>query len=79
MDVLLLEYARRRNRSDIQSKIKARADTLKKTEPRDTNRSWLLLYQAWNENDLRSNGQTFLAHLKRKGFSFIKPWQPQTM
>lgn len=75
--VLLLLYAQQNGITDIEDKIRARADGLSGMEAREKDRYWLLIYQVWCENKLQSEGQPFLAKLKKAGFSFgPSPKQP---
>ena len=76
--VLLLEYARRNRESEIQERIRERADRLRGTEDRDKDRYWLLIYQLWSDTDLKKENQLFLADLKLKGFNFLKPLSAPT-
>ena len=69
--VLLLEYARRKNLSGLEGKVRARADLLKGAEPRDKDRYWPLIYDVWTPQDLRYEGQGFLEEMKRKGVCFL--------
>ena len=70
--VLLLEYAKRNSMISLEDKIRVRADKLKGGEPRDKDRYWLLIYQVWNAQELRSEGQAFLAELKGKAQGFLR-------
>jgi hypothetical protein len=70
--VLLWEYAERYELLDVQRTVRAKADELKTDDRRDADLFWLLIYQVWSAQDLRGNGQCFLADLKDAGFSFVQ-------
>lgn len=70
--VLLLEYGKLRRMTSLIRKIRRRANRLRGAEMRDKDRYWLLIYQVWSASVLASEGQTFLAELKRKGMEFIR-------
>lgn len=71
-NVLLLEYAKVRNRPKVKSAINKRAkDLLKTDDAREKDKHWLLLYQVWSKKELEGNGQGFLAMLKSKDFQFF--------
>lgn len=70
--VMLWEYAERYELLDVQSAVRSKADELKNSDRRDADMFWLLIYQVWSVQDLRGNGQGFLADLKDAGFSFIR-------
>jgi|SRR5690625_2293755 len=70
-NVMLLEYAKLRDRRKIKSAIVQRAIKLKGAVKRDIDKQWLLIYQVWSENELKGNGQCFLAGLKKSGFQFF--------
>jgi hypothetical protein len=80
--VLLREYVQLKSIHDIISMIDARATELKLTgDKNEVDRQWLLVYQCWTPDELRGNGQTFLAELKSREFKFVeiekyKPAQP---
>lgn len=44
---------------------------IKKIKKREGDRFWLLIYQLWDESELRDNGQGFLADLKKNDFKFL--------
>lgn len=71
-DVLLLEYSRRMKLGGLVSEIIDQANTLRKMERREQDAFWLLIYQAWTEDELRDNGQDLLAELKKKHFEFVR-------
>lgn len=76
--VLLLEYAKRRNRIKVSKKVTARANELKNADQREKDRQWLLIYQVWSIKDLKGNGQGFLADLKGIDFQFfLQPQLPE--
>ena len=70
--VLLLEYAKRHGMSNLEKKIRTRANRLKGGELRYMDRYWLLIYQVWNAQELNSEKQSFLSDLKRKGMVFLR-------
>ncbi len=70
-NVLLFEYATQRNRNNIIKAIKKRAFEIKSEDSREKDKNWLLIYQLWSTEDLRGNGQVFLANLKAIGFKFL--------
>ena len=70
-NVLLLEYAKKRNRPKVKSAIIKRANELKSEDSREKDRHWLLIYQVWSHKDLKGNGQGFLANLKSVDFQFL--------
>lgn len=70
-NVLLLEYGMFREREKLVRAVRKRARSLKGGVRRELDRQWLLLYQVWTENDLKGNGQEFLAMLKAKDFKFF--------
>lgn len=70
--VLLLKYAKRRHMAKVVDMIQERADSLKGEERQEKDRYWLLIYQAWNEQTLRGEGQDFLADLKKRDMSFLR-------
>ncbi|MCC6200103.1 MAG: RNA-directed DNA polymerase [Moraxellaceae bacterium] len=79
-NVLLLEYAKRRELSAVSSAVNDRAKSLLTLDARDKDRNWLLIYQVWSIDELRGNGQGFLADLKRSGFQFLSlPKFPEKM
>lgn len=71
LNVLLLEYAKLRNRPKLESAVKSHANKLKSADPRDQDKHWLLIYQVWSEIELKGANQDFLARLKGKGFEFF--------
>jgi hypothetical protein len=71
-NVLLWEYANRKNLSKVKGWLRTRANNLKSQEKQDHDAQWLLIYTIWSESDLRGNGQNFLADLKRQNFEFTK-------
>jgi hypothetical protein len=71
-NVLLLEYAKKRKRPEVESAINKRArDLLKTDDSREKDKHWLLIYQVWSEKELEGNKQGFLAKLKSKNFEFF--------
>ena len=70
-NVLLREYSSRNSIRSVQRKITSKARKLRGSDPIEKDRNWLLIYQVWKPATLRSEGQSFLADLKRKGFSFV--------
>lgn len=70
-NVMLLEYAKVHALDNVKSAITKYAMELKKSDMRDKDKHWLLLYQVWSEADLKGNGQSFLSELKGKGFQFF--------
>lgn len=70
-NVLLLEYGIKNKRPKIVSAVKTHANNLKKSDGRERDKNWLLIYQVWDSADLNGNGQSFLAELKSKGFEFL--------
>ena len=72
-NVLLFEYAKQFKLDRICGTIRKLASDLSGAKRRDQDRNWLLLYQVWDENELRRFGQPFLATLKKNNFTFIKP------
>lgn len=75
-NVLLLEYAKLRDRKKVKSAVNKRVNELKTSDPRDRDKHWLLIYQVWSKKELSGNGQTFLAELKKKGFQFFSLPKP---
>jgi hypothetical protein len=75
-NVLLLEYAKLRGRSKLESAVKKRANELKAADRRDKDKHWMLIYQAWSETELKARNQEFLAELKGKGFQFFSMPKP---
>lgn len=75
-NVLLLEYATRREQRKVKSAIRKRANDLKKEGSRETDKHWLLIYQVWSDKDLKGNGQGFLAELKSRNFKFFSMPSP---
>lgn len=69
--VLLLEYATKNQLTSVSSGIKKRSLSLKSSDPRETDRQWLLAYQTWSVADLKGKGQRFLADLREQGFVFL--------
>ena len=71
-NVLLLEYAKVRNRHKVKSAINKQAKDLLKSEgTREKDKHWLLIFQIWSKKELEGNGQSFLAKLKNKDFQFF--------
>ena len=72
-NVLLLEYATKNRLAGVMKLLKKQANALKvpSLPVGDVDRQWLFVYQMWNEADLRSAGQSFLADLKKQNFCFI--------
>lgn len=70
-NVLLLEYAKVREREKLVEAVKRRANELKTADQRDKDKHWLLIYQVWSEVELKGRDQGFLAQLKGKGFQFF--------
>lgn len=70
-NVLLLEYAKKRNLATVLAAVKERADALKTAEARERDKQWLLIYQIWSVSDLKKYGQGFLGELKSKDFKFF--------
>lgn len=75
-NVLLLEYAKRYDRSKVKKAVIARAKELKQADQREKDKQWLLIYQVWSIKDLKGNGQVFLADLKGINFQFFLQPQP---
>jgi hypothetical protein len=71
-NVLLLEYAFKFELNDVLNLIKKRAEDIKTGDQREISKNWLLVYQCWTEDDLRGNGQQFLASLKKISFNFVR-------
>lgn len=71
-NVLLWEYAARRDLDEFKKPLRKRVEELKGQEKRDQDAHWLLIYVIWSEAELRGNGQAFLADLKTKKFEFTK-------
>ena len=71
-DVLLLEYSKYHKIGRIRDALRRRADKLKSAEIREQDRFWLLIYQLWRDTTLESEGQSFLAELKRSRFQFVR-------
>ena len=69
--VLAREYAIRHGIKSVRDRVRKRADRLKGLGRRESDRYWLLIYQVWQKNTLRTNEQEFLARLKRRRFSFL--------
>ena len=70
--VLLLEYSRYHKIDRTKDAIRRRANKLKSMEIREQDRHWLLIYQLWRDTTLESEGQSFLAQLKRSRFQFVR-------
>lgn len=70
-NVLLLEYAKSRNRKKVKSAVNKRAKDLMAEDSREKDKHWLLIYQVWSKKELEGNGQGFLAKLKNKKFEFF--------
>lgn len=71
--VLLFEYAKLNGCAAICEMIIERANELRGLEMREKDRYWLLIYQVWCEKTLECEEQPFLAELKRRGLSFVRP------
>lgn len=71
-NVLLLEYAKKRDRPKVKSAINKRAKDLKAEDSREKDKHWLLIYQVWSKKELEGNGQGFLAKLKDRDFQFFR-------
>lgn len=71
-DVLLLEYAQRRNLKILARAVEEFADSLKGLEKSDRDAFWLLIYRAWTPAELKENGQELLSDLKDNMFSFVR-------
>jgi hypothetical protein len=71
-NVLLLEYAKRRERPKVKSAINRRTKELMTGDNRARDKHWLLIYHVWSKKELKGNGQSFLAKLKTKGFEFFR-------
>ena len=71
--VLLFEYAKLNGCAEICEMIIDRANELRGLEMREKDRYWLLIYQVWCEKTLECEDQPFLAELKRRGLSFVRP------
>jgi len=70
-NVLLLKYAIKQNKSEVEQKLICRANKIKLADKREADKNWLLIYQLWSEEDLDKNGQKFLAKLKAEDFKFV--------
>jgi hypothetical protein len=70
-NVLLLEYAKKRDRKKVKSAIIERANDLINEDSREKDRHWLLIYQVWTHQELMERGQIFLAKLKSVDFQFF--------
>jgi Reverse transcriptase (RNA-dependent DNA polymerase) len=70
-NVLLLEYANTNNLVIIKKEIVKKGNEIKKSEPRDISKNWLLIYQLWSESELKGKGQNFLAELKKIKMNFL--------
>lgn len=75
-NVLLLEYAKVRERENLEKAVNRRANELKTADQRDKDKHWLLIYQVWSKTELEGNGQDFLAELKGEGFQFFSLPKP---
>lgn len=71
VNVLLLEYAKKRKRPKVKSVINKRAKDLMTEDSREKDKHWLLIYQVWSKKELEGAGQGFLAKLKSKNFEFF--------
>jgi hypothetical protein len=49
-NVLLLEYAKLRNKRKVKTAVTNRAEELKKADQRDKDKHWLLIYQVWSQS-----------------------------
>lgn len=76
VNVLLLEYAKVKDRPQLEKAVKKRCNSLKTADQRDKDRHWLLIYQVWTEAELRGRDQGFLADLKGKEFAFFSSPKP---
>lgn len=74
-NLLLWKYCSMRGIRSVTNQIRAKVDAYKGTTGRDGDQNWPLVFELWTENELRGNGQPFLAGLKQRGFRFCK--QPQ--
>ena len=70
-NVLLYEYACKNKNKKLKSAIKKYGEEMKKSESRDRDKNWLLIFQLWTEKELDGCDQNFLADLKRKKFEFL--------
>ena len=70
--VLLLRYAKKKRLKTLVATVRRRANSLKGAQRREQDRQWLLIYSVWSEADLRGNGQSFLAELKKARFMFVR-------
>lgn len=70
-NVLLLEYAVKRDLKKVQTAVREHSAKLKSGTSRDKDKNWLLIYQTWSENELHEHEQEFLATLKKQEFRFI--------
>lgn len=70
-NVLLLEYAKLRDRKQLEKAVKKRANELKAADQRDRDKHWLLIYQVWTKAELKGSNQSFLAEMKDEGFQFF--------
>jgi hypothetical protein len=71
-NVLLLEYSSRHQKEILISAIFKKANEIKTSDKRDKDKQWLFIYQTWTVDDLKGNGQEFLADLKLRGFEFLE-------
>ncbi|WP_414500883.1 RNA-directed DNA polymerase [Zymobacter sp. IVIA_12111.31 C1] len=71
VNVLLLKYSIINNNEEIRKTIIEKANNLKKSEKREHDKNWLLIYEVWSNSDLQGNGQHLLAYLKEKDFQFF--------
>jgi hypothetical protein len=77
--VLLNEYAIMNSDKTLTKAINTHTNKLKGSEMRELDRFWLLVYQVFTEQELRTEKQDLLANLKSKKFEFVKfkPFQIQ--
>ena len=68
--VMLFEYAKKHNLDKVIKEINKLATKIK-SDQREKDKNWLLIYQLWSVDDLNLNGQKFLADLKSKNFQFL--------
>lgn len=75
-NVLLFEYAKSHHLKEVLLAITEKANELKRTDKREQDKHWLLIYHTWSEADLAGSGQVFLADLKKSNFSFFSLPKP---
>ena len=71
-NVLLYRYAKRENLQELQKGLKTHAQNLKQKSLRDIQKNWLLVYELWEDNDLKGKSQEFLLELRKTGMQFIR-------